>query len=199
MLAAALLLTAPSMGDRAEAAAVDWPEEPFGYVVLRQDLRRFLREFARWADVFLNLDRDAQGLVEGPLPEMTPEQLLDHVTAENGLYWYFDGAVLHVGPADAIVSRSEPMAPERAAAAEAALERMGVLDPRFPVSLDKSSGFISATGPEAYVARVLAVAKSASPDAVDGTGDWGHVTIIRQGDASRVRVRRRWDAAEASR
>ncbi len=197
-LAAALLLGSVALGGvgapgRAAAAEPSWPDESFAYVVIRQDLRRYLREFARWADVFLNLDRDAQGVVEGPLPPMKPEALLDHLAAENGLYWYFDGAVLHVGPADDIVSRSEPMSPERAAAARVALERNKVLDPRFPVKLDSAAGFISATGPEVYVTRVLAVARSASPDSVDAAPDgaWRRVTIYRAGDASRVRVKSR--------
>lgn len=175
------------------AAAEAWPEAPFAYVALRQDLRRYLREFARWSGLFLNLHRDVQGVVEGPLPPASPEALLDRLASAHGFFWWRDGAVLHVGPSGALITETAPIGPERAAAAKAAFAEMGLIEPRFPVRIDGRSGFISATGPEDYVRRIIAVAQSAALEAADQapSGPFRSVVIYRDGAASRVRVPRR--------
>lgn len=180
-----------TLAEGGAAGAAPWPDGAFPYVVVRQDLRRYLRVFARWGGVFLDVQRDVQGVVEGPIPLMRGEAVLDRLAADHGLYWWFDGAVLHVGPADDLVTLSEPLASERVEGARAALGRLGLLDPRFPVRLDAAAGFISATGPEPYVRRVLAVARGADEHAAGGP--FRRVTIYRQGAGSRVRVLRRFD------
>lgn len=196
------LTAAPAFGSDVDRPAQqsdglepNWPAEPFQYVVLRQDLRRYLREFARWSNVFLRMDRAVQGTVQGPLPTLPPAKLLDHLSAEHGLFWYFDGVVLHIGPADALVTESQPLPPERVIAAERALKRLDLLVARFPARLDAITGFITVTGPKPYVTRVMTIARSADVGmlAVAPNGDWRRVTIYRRGEASAVRVRRRLD------
>lgn len=178
-----LALVTTSVALPARAEPIRFPAEPFSYVVIRQDIRGFMREYAAWAGVFLNLDRSVQGMVDGPLPALPPEALLDRVTSEHGLYWWFDGAVLHVGPTADIATASIPLPTDRADSALSALERLAIVEPRYPVRIDAELGLASATGPKAYVKKVsealeAAVAEAGAPE---GRSDWRTVTIVRNG------------------
>ncbi len=176
-----LALATLSVAIPAKAEPIRYPDEPFAYVVVRQDIRGFLREFSVWAGVYLNLDRSVQGMIDGPLPDVPPNALLNSIAAENGLYWWFDGAVLHVGPATEIETSSIPLPAGSADIALETLERLAVIEPRFPVRIDSELGLASATGPKIYVQKVSEALEAAALSAGGDRAGWRTVRIVRNG------------------
>lgn len=180
-LALGLTLAGPS-----QAAPLTLPDDPFAYVVIRQDLRGFLREFTAWAGIYLSMERSTQGMVDGPLPDLPPEQLLDRVTAEHGLYWWFDGAVLHVGPASDIETASIPLPAGRAEQAAKSLESLALVEERFPVRVEPSLGLISATGPKPYIQKITDAVSAVASDAEIDRAGWRRVRMLRNGQIVEV-------------
>lgn len=176
----------------ADATPLPRPDAPFSYIVVRQDVPAYLTEFARWAGVFLQVDRDVQGVVEGPFDAsgLAPDALLDRLAAEHGLFWWFDGAVLHVGPADAIETATVPLPPEGPGAAEETLDRLGLRDPRFPLRIDDTLGFAAVTGPAPYVARVSEALGAAAAARHAGRG--GRLLVVRAGRPQETPVPPAW-------
>lgn len=134
--------------------ALPWPDKPYPYVVLDQDVRDVLAAFGSNLDVPVKVSDKVSGRVRGRLPELTPQKLLDHLAASFGLQWYYDGQVLYVTTVEEAVSEMLPLGPIRFEELQASLASLKLDDPRFPPRPLASANVALVSGPPRYVALV---------------------------------------------
>jgi len=147
----------PAATDSAAAQArriLPWPDKPYPYVVLDQDVRDVLAAFGSNLDVPVKISDKVSGRVRGRLPELTPQKLLDHLAASFGLQWYYDGQVLYVTTVEEAVSEMLPLGPIRFEELQASLASLKLDDPRFPLRPLASANVALVSGPPRYVALV---------------------------------------------
>lgn len=156
--AAPSVATAPVLPVDAAAAqsrrALPWPDKPYPYVVLDQDVRDVLGAFGSNLDVPVKVSDKVSGRVRGRLPELSPQKLLDHLAASFGLQWYYDGQVLYVTTVEEAVSEMLPLGPIRFEELQASLASLKLDDPRFPPRPLASANVALVSGPPRYVALV---------------------------------------------
>lgn len=144
-------------GDLAAAQgrrALPWPDKPYPYVVLDQDVRDVLAAFGSNLDVPVKVSDKVSGRARGRLPELTPQKLLDHLAASFGLQWYYDGQVLYVTTVEEAVSEMLPLGTIRFEELQASLASLKLDDPRFPLRPLASANVALVSGPPRYVALV---------------------------------------------
>jgi type II secretory pathway component GspD/PulD (secretin) len=152
---AAAPLPAPADSAAAQARRIlPWPDKPYPYVVLDQDVRDVLAAFGSNLDVPVKISDKVSGRVRGRLPELTPQKLLDHLAASFGLQWYYDGQVLYVTTVEEAVSEMLPLGPIRFEELQASLASLKLDDPRFPPRPLASANVALVSGPPRYVALV---------------------------------------------
>ncbi|MBW8725177.1 MAG: hypothetical protein JF625_08505 [Inquilinus limosus] len=134
--------------------ALPWPDKPYPYVVLDQDVRDVLAAFGSNLDVPVKVSDKVSGRVRGRLPELSPQKLLDHLAASFGLQWYYDGQVLYVTTVEEAVSEMLPLGPIRFEELQASLASLKLDDPRFPPRPLASANVALVSGPPRYVALV---------------------------------------------
>lgn len=156
--AAPSVATVPAIPVDAAAAqgrrALPWPDKPYPYVVLDQDVRDVLGAFGSNLDVPVKVSDKVSGRVRGRLPELSPQKLLDHLAASFGLQWYYDGQVLYVTTVEEAMSEMLPLGPIRFEELQASLASLKLDDPRFPPRPLASANVALVSGPPRYVALV---------------------------------------------
>jgi type III secretion protein C len=135
-------------------SALPWPDKPYPYVILDQDIHDVLAAFGSNLDVPVKVSDKVAGRVRGRLPELTPQQLLDHLAASYGLQWYYDGQVLYVTTVEEAASEMLPLGPIRFEELQASLASLRLDDPRFPLRPLASANVALINGPPRYVALV---------------------------------------------
>jgi type II secretory pathway component GspD/PulD (secretin) len=181
LLAATLVGAAPGCvrGD-----GLRLPAGPYKYIVIDQDLREVLAEFGRNTNVVVKLSDDVQGRVRGPLPVSSPEEFLTRLMESYGLVNYYDGAVLQINAATELRTELLDIGNVRADEVSSKLKEMGLVDPRFRLSVTADARVISVSGPPPYVARVkemLAVLARATAQRPGEIGDDSRVRVFRGG------------------
>jgi type II secretory pathway component GspD/PulD (secretin) len=150
------------------AAAIEprWPEVPYNYLVLDQDLPAVLEQFSRQMGVPVRLsDAIEPHRLRGKLGAPSPKAFLQWLCDSYDLVWYFDGSVLH------IIRRSElrntflelgrvPLADLRQR-----LAASGFAEERFPLTPSSDPAFASLAAPPAYTTLVQQVLASIKSDA----------------------------------
>jgi type II secretory pathway component GspD/PulD (secretin) len=134
--------------------ALPWPDKPYPYVVLDQDVRDVLGAFGSNLDIPVKVSDKVSGRVRGRLPELTPQKLLDQLAASFGLQWYYDGQVLYVTTVEEAVSEMLPLGAIRFEELQASLASLQLDDPRFPPRPLASANVALVSGPPRYVALV---------------------------------------------
>jgi type III secretion protein C len=141
----------------ARAADVPWPAQRIELSADNEPLNQFLlRFFAR-----LRLPAIASDLVTGRVSgnfNQRPEVLFRELADSYGLTWYFDGSTVHIYSLAEIESRLLTLDPATAARFNKLLADLRIADPRFPVRVSASDGYVSVSGPPRFVARVEEIA-----------------------------------------
>ena len=151
----------------AQAASMEWAGGPgarFVYVTNGAGLAEVLNAFAAGQHVALRIDGQVEGVVSGRFA-MPPQRFLDVMSRSYGFVWYYDGAVLHVSPANEqahIAIRPHFLA---ANALRASLEQAGLADTHFPLAVDAAAQTVNVRGPATYVERIRAAAERFERDA----------------------------------
>jgi type II secretory pathway component GspD/PulD (secretin) len=131
-----------------------WPDRPYPYVILDQDIRDVLAAFGSNLDVPVKVSDKVTGRVRGRLPQLTPQQLLDHLAASYGLQWYYDGQVLYVTTVEEAASEMVPLGAIGFEELQASLASLHLDDPRFPLRPLLRANVALVSGPPRYVALV---------------------------------------------
>lgn len=151
----------------AQAASIEWAGGPgarFVYVTNGAGLAEVLNAFAAGQHVALRIDGQVEGVVSGRFA-MPPQRFLDVMSRSYGFVWYYDGAVLHVSPANEqahVAIRPHFLS---AKALRASLEQAGLADTHFPLAVDAAAQTVNVRGPATYVERIRAAAERFERDA----------------------------------
>ena len=141
----------------AHARPIPWKTNHFAYVADHKDVKEVLRDLGASEGVMTWISPQVEGVVTGRFDE-TPQRFLDRMSDSFGFIWYYDGSVLRVsGPNEA---RSQTIGLVHATTDDlrAALSRLGVNDPRFPVLYDDKSRTAVVSGPPRMVELATDVA-----------------------------------------
>ena len=151
MLAAMLFAGSPRP---ASAAEIHWRTNNFTAVVHDKPLRDFLQEFGASQGLSVVVAPEVSGTTVNGKFDTTPRGMLDLLSTSFGLTWYYDGSVLYISPGGDMQSEVEPLGDISANQLEQALVRLGVWDPRFPISFDRVHNTARVAGPKRYVQLV---------------------------------------------
>jgi type III secretion protein C len=173
-----------SMSTPARSLEPKWPTGPYKYLVIDQDVKDVLIEFGRNIGVPAQVSDQVSGRVRGRLPLVTAREFLNLLCERNGLVWYFDGTVLHVGAEAEVKTELVNIGQLPATEFLARLETLGIADPRFPVRATQDAGTVSVSGPPVFVSLVqqtlAAMLKSAAQPPREGDQQPG-VRVFRGG------------------
>ena len=162
-LALAACLLAASAG-HARAEAPPWQTARFEYSAATASVRDALAELSQQGHVPIVVDPDVDARLAGRFT-MTPQHFLDVATSDNGLDWYFDGAVVRVSRTSArrtLAIRLDYAEPEELFNV---LRETHIADPRFAPQLDEGARVVTVSGPPAFVSRVEQAARALERDA----------------------------------
>ncbi|WP_321850302.1 secretin N-terminal domain-containing protein [Burkholderia diffusa] len=151
----------------AQAANMEWAGGPgarFVYVTNGASLAEVLNAFAAGQHVALRIDGQVEGAVSGRFA-MLPQRFLDVMSRSYGFVWYYDGAVLHVSPANEQAHVAIRPHFLLAKALRASLEQAGLADTHFPLTVDATAQTVNVRGPATYVERIRAAAERFERDA----------------------------------
>lgn len=155
MLSAGLLLgyAAPL-----HAAEIHWRTGDFSYVAEGKKLPEFLREFAASQGLVAIVDKEIDGNVSGNF-KMAPARMLDTISRDFGLVWYYDGRFIYFYPAGSVSTKLIKLTSAPPSRLVASLRSLGIDDKRFPLNIDDKEGTVVVTGPARYVDLVDEVAQ----------------------------------------
>ncbi|KWU25171.1 type II/III secretion system family protein [Burkholderia cenocepacia] len=151
----------------AQAASMAWAGGPgarFVYVTNGAGLAEVLNAFAAGQHVALRIDGQVEGVVSGRFA-MPPQRFLDVMSRSYGFVWYYDGAVLHVSPANEQAHIAIRPHFFSANALRTSLEQAGLADTHFPLAVDAVAQTVNVRGPATYVERIRAAAERFERDA----------------------------------
>lgn len=145
--------TVQILTNHVEAAEIRWRTDHFSAVVHDKPLREFIRDFAASQGLSVVVAPEVSGNVNGRF-DTTPQGMLDTLTLSFGVTWFYDGSVLYISAGGDMVTEVIPLGDISAGQLQAALSRLGVLDPRYPISYDRVHGTARVAGPKRYVELV---------------------------------------------
>lgn len=145
----------------AHAADIRWRAEEYKYTTVEpKDLRGFLREFAAQQGMAVSIDPEVKGELSGRY-KLPPRELMEQIARSYGLVYYFDGSVLHIAPSTAVESDVIRLSEKTPAEFALTLERLGIADSRYPLTVDPQGGIVKVSGPRRLVELVRQAASSA--------------------------------------
>jgi type II secretory pathway component GspD/PulD (secretin) len=153
-ITAAVLILTTILPTTARSLEPKWPSGPYKYLVVDQDVKDLLIEFGRNIGVPVRVSDEVSGRVRGRLPAATAREFLNLLCDRNGLVWYFDGAILHVGAEAEVKTELVNIGQLPATELLSKLDTLGIADPRFPVRATPDAGIISVSGPPVFVSLV---------------------------------------------
>jgi hypothetical protein len=158
-----------------------WPQGPYKYLVIDQDLKGVLVEFGRNVGVPVDVSDQVRGRLRGQLRVAPAREFLEKLCESYGLVWYFDGTVLHISAKTEI--RTELINIGRFPPGEVneKLNALGIGDPRYPVKSTENIGVVAVSGPPAFVSLVRRTLTSLAPPPVreEPRGDEPTVRVFR--------------------
>jgi type III secretion protein C len=159
------------------AAELPWKQgRKFERSVEQKDLRELLREFTAGYGIAIVIDQQVTGNVSGRF-NLTPQSMLEYLASSYGLVWFYDGNVLYISSADSVVSEIIPLPAQSAERSLRTLERLGLTDVRYPVTVDSRARVARVAGPKPYVDLIRNTLRSI--DADSAAADEATIKIYR--------------------
>lgn len=135
----------------ARAAEPRWPEGRYKYIAVNQSLHDALVEFGRNIGVTMRISDKVKAQLGPTMPTGTAREFLNDLCSRYGLVWHFDGLVMNIATEAEIQTEILPLTPYAAAGAQERLSRLGVLEPRFAITVSQKDDAISISGPPSYI------------------------------------------------
>lgn len=165
-LAALTMLSA--FAPSAAAADPPWFSEPYDYVIVDQDLRDVLREFADNLGFRVQLSDEIDGQIRGDWPGVTARLFIDALARQFSFDWYYEGETLYVTARSEAEARMLALGPVGFTELESELLNLDILDARYPLRFSDESNLALVSGPPRYVELIeetlLALGKRAGAD-----------------------------------
>jgi type III secretion protein C len=155
----AALLCALLAATAAHAADVPWRKEKFSYMTRGQSLRDFLRHFGSSQGLTVVVDPAVEGSVVGNYNVM-PQNMMEMLSVQHGLIWYYDGNILFVYPSGQAQSQTIRLNYGRVAQFRQTLVKLNIPDKRYPITYDTQTNTALVGGPKRYVDLINDVARS---------------------------------------
>lgn len=158
-----------------QAADVPWRKEKFSYLTRGQSLRDFLRHFGSSQGLTVVVDPAVEGSVVGSY-NMTPQSVMDMLSVQHALIWYYDGNILYVYPSGQAQSQTIRLNYGTVAQFRQQLVRLNVPDKRYPIKYDAETNTALVGGPKRYVDLINEVAHSL--DQKEGSGGTTDIQVF---------------------
>jgi hypothetical protein len=137
------------------ASAVDATlDSDYGYVVIDQDVRDTLREFAFDKGIPLDLSAEVRGRIKGRVDIANGRELLNRVALASRSVWYYDGKSIVVRSAAALQSRRFSAMHLTKVQRDQVIEDLGATGHGVELSYDAQKHELVASGPAEYVQAV---------------------------------------------
>ena len=125
----------------------------------RKPIREFLREFAANQSIDIYVDAAVEGTVSGRF-NGPPKQILDNLSKTHRFIWYFESGVLQI-VSDVELTTELIMLPDvDPNSLRLSLNRLGLLDKKFPLVMLPKEGTVKVTGPRRYVDMIKQALRS---------------------------------------
>lgn len=148
------LLSGVGMGVREAEAEPPWPTGTYSYVVIEQDLRDVLQQFAINNHLKIALSDKVQGRVHGPLPAESPRDFLNRLAQQFGLEWVYDGSIISISADAEAKTEMIPLRDVSFNRLHDGLASAGLLDPRYQFKPIMGGQIALVSGPPRYVGIV---------------------------------------------
>jgi type III secretion protein C len=158
-----------------QAANVPWRNEKFSYMTRGQSLRDFLRHFGSSQGLTVVVDPAVEGSVVGNYNVM-PQNMMEMLSVQHGLIWYYDGNILYVYQAGQAQSQTIRLNYGTVAQFRQTLVRLNVPDKRYPIKYDAETNTALVSGPKRYVDLINEVAQSL--DQKEGSGGTTDIQVF---------------------
>lgn len=127
-----------------------WRGTAYAYDAQQTELMTALGDFAR--EFGLALDMPAMdGVIDGRIRADNPQGFLDRLGREHHFQWFVFNDTLYISPTQEQTSARIEVSPDAVDDLEAALDSIGLLDPRFGWGLLPDEGVVLVRGPAKYV------------------------------------------------
>lgn len=127
-----------------------WKRTAYAYDAQRTDLMTALGDFAREFGLALDMP-PMDGVVDGRIRADNPQGFLDRLGREYHFQWFVFNDTLYISPTQEQTSARIEVSTEAVDDLEAALDKIGLLDPRFGWGLLPDEGVVLVRGPAKYV------------------------------------------------
>lgn len=132
-------------------AAPNWPNVPYSYYANQEDLPALLRDFAGGFSLALQMGPNISGTVNGKFNTNSPTEFLNRLGGVYGFTWFVYAGTLFISRSNDMETRSISAMGSSISALRAALDQLGVLDPRFGWGELQDQGIALVSGPPDYV------------------------------------------------
>lgn len=135
----------------AGSAAPNWPNVPYSYYANQENLPALLRDFAGGFSLALQMGPNVLGTVNGKFNTNSPTEFLNRLGGVYGFTWFVYAGTLFISRSNDMKTRSISAMGSSISALRAALDQLGVLDPRFGWGELPDQGIALVSGPPGYV------------------------------------------------
>jgi type III secretion protein C len=147
----------------AQAGTIPW-RGPAIYEVMSEtkNVKDLLRGLAGAYGITAVIDEEisASPIQLGSKFKLPPQQFLDFLVNTNGLIWFYDGSLLHVERATQAQTEVIRLTNASERKIRKALQQLGLLDQKPPLSCSVNAGIVRVSGPRAYIRIVKDTVKA---------------------------------------
>ncbi|MFV0385998.1 hypothetical protein [Paracoccus sp. (in: a-proteobacteria)] len=144
-----------------------------------------LQDLAQKTDVPVIASAALQGTVSLSNPDGTVGDVLDTLSRQGHLVWWFDGIAIHVEPPADMVSRLIALDGVSVGALRQQMEEVGLADPKYPILAGSGAQMVRVVSPKGYADAVDELAKHMSAVRKEAQTEEGDLPRIIRGGAPR--------------
>jgi hypothetical protein len=152
---ALFLITCLSLSPwHATATEIKWPQKKYSHISEEQPVDEFLRNLFSSIGMSVSISPQlAEHRVSGKFASRT-EDVFRQIAGAFSLIWYYDGQVVYIYPANEAKSKLLELRTLSVSKIEQKLDRMRIIDRRFPPKYHYNDKMIYVSGPEYYVSLI---------------------------------------------
>jgi type II secretory pathway component GspD/PulD (secretin) len=138
----------------ANGAEIRWPQKKYSHISEEQPVDEFLRNLFSSIGMSVSISPQlAEHRVSGKF-NSTTEKVFRQIAGAFSLIWYYDGQVIYIYPANEAKSKLLELRSLSVSRIEQKLDRMRIIDRRFPPKYHYNDKMIYISGPEYYVSLI---------------------------------------------